>query len=48
MPETIAIIMILVWMLGMVSGYTMGNFIHILLVVGIVILVVRGLSWLGI
>lgn len=41
MLETIAIILILMWLLGMVSGVTMGNFIYILLIVGIVMLLVR-------
>lgn len=41
MLETIAIILILMWLLGMVSGVTMGNFIYILLVVAIVMLLVR-------
>jgi len=38
---TIAVIMIVLWLLGLVSGYTMGNFIHILLVIAIVIVLVR-------
>ena len=32
MLETIAIILIVLWLLGMVSGYTLGNFIYVLLV----------------
>ena len=35
MLETIAIILIILWLLGMVSGYTLGNFIYILLVVAV-------------
>lgn len=38
---TIALILIILWALGLVSGYTMGSFIHILLVVAIIIIVVR-------
>jgi hypothetical protein len=38
---TIAVILIILWLLGLVSGYTMGNFIHILLVIAIVIVLVR-------
>jgi hypothetical protein len=38
---TIAVILIVLWLLGLVSGYTMGNFIHILLVIAIVIVLVR-------
>ena len=33
MLETIAIILIVLWLLGMVSGYTLGNFIWVLLVI---------------
>ncbi len=44
MLETIAIILILMWLLGMISGYTMGNFIYMLLVVAIVMLLVRLIS----
>ena len=38
---TIAMILIILWLLGLVSGYTMGSFIHILLVVAIVMILVR-------
>ena len=38
---TIAVVLIILWMLGLVSGYTMGNFIHILLVIAIIIVLVR-------
>jgi hypothetical protein len=41
MLETIAIILIILWVLGLVSSYTMGGFIHILLVVAIVMILVR-------
>ena len=41
MLETIAIILIVLWLLGMVSGYTLGNFIYVLLVVAIVLFLVR-------
>jgi hypothetical protein len=44
MPETIAIILIALWLLGMVSGYTMGTFIYILLVIAIVLFLVRLIS----
>jgi uncharacterized membrane protein YjdF len=40
MLETIAIILIILWLLGMVSGYTMGNFIYVLLVIALVLFVV--------
>ena len=38
---TIAVVLIILWMLGLVSGYTMGYFIHILLVVAIIAVLVR-------
>lgn len=38
---TICVVMILLWLLGMVSSYTMGGFIHILLVIAIIVLLVR-------
>ena len=41
MLETIAIILLALWVLGMVSSYTIGGLIHILLVVAIVIFLVR-------
>jgi hypothetical protein len=39
--ETIAVVLVLLWILGMVSSYTMGGFIHILLVVAIVVILIR-------
>lgn len=41
MPWTICVILLVLWALGMVSSYTMGGFIHLLLVVAIVIFLVR-------
>jgi len=41
MLYTLALILIIAWLLGLVSSYTMGGFIHILLVVAIVLLLVR-------
>lgn len=38
---TIFVILLVLWLLGMVSSYTMGGFIHVLLVVAVVILIVR-------
>jgi hypothetical protein len=38
---TIAVVLIVLWLLGMVSSYTMGGFIHILLVIAIVVVLVR-------
>lgn len=41
MLETIAVILIILWLLGMVSAPTMGSFIHVLLVVAIVVVLIR-------
>ena len=41
MLYTLALILIIAWLLGLVSSYTMGGFIHILLVVAIVVVLVR-------
>jgi len=41
MLETIAIILVILWLLGLVSSYTMGGFIHILLVIAVVVLLIR-------
>ena len=38
---TIAVVLVILWLLGLVSGYTMGNFIHILLVIAIIDVLVR-------
>ena len=41
---TIAVILLILWLLGLVSSYTMGGFIHILLVIAIVVVLVRIIS----
>jgi hypothetical protein len=41
MLETIAVILIVLWFLGFVTSYTLGGFIHLLLVIAIVVVVVR-------
>lgn len=41
MLETIIVILLILWLLGLVSSYTMGGFIHLLLVVAIIVIVVR-------
>ncbi|MDA8423785.1 MAG: lmo0937 family membrane protein [Nitrospiraceae bacterium] len=38
---TIAVVLIVLWLLGLVSSYTMGGFIHILLIVAIVVVLIR-------
>ncbi len=44
MLYTIAVILLVLWLLGLVSSYTLGGFIHILLVVAIVVLLVNVIS----
>jgi hypothetical protein len=41
MLYTIALILIVLWLLGLVSSYTIGGFIHVLLVLAVIILLVR-------
>jgi hypothetical protein len=41
MLETIAIILVVMWLLGMVTAYTMGGLIHILLVLAIITILIR-------
>ncbi|HYF48790.1 MAG TPA: lmo0937 family membrane protein [Planctomycetota bacterium] len=41
MLETIAVILLVLWLLGMVSSYTVGGFIHVLLVIAIIVLLLR-------
>jgi hypothetical protein len=41
---TIAVILIILWALGLVSSYTMGGFIHILLVIAVIVILVNIIS----
>lgn len=41
MLETIAVILVILWLLGLVSSYTMGGFIHVLLVIAVIVVVLR-------
>lgn len=41
MLETLAIILFVLWALGLVSGYALGGFIHLLLVVAVVVVLLR-------
>ena len=38
---TIAVVLVLLWALGMVSSYTLGGFIHLLLILAIIVVAVR-------
>lgn len=44
MLYTIAVILIILWALGLVSAYTMGGFIHVLLVIAVVVILLRLIS----
>jgi hypothetical protein len=44
MLYTIAVVLIILWLLGLVSGYTIGSFIHVLLVIAIVMVLVNFIS----
>jgi hypothetical protein len=41
MLETLAVVLILLWLLGFVTSYTMGGLIHILLIVALVVILIR-------
>jgi hypothetical protein len=38
---TIAVVLIILWLLGLVSSYTMGGFIHVLLVIAVIVVLLR-------
>lgn len=48
MLETLIVILLVLWLLGLVTSYTMGGLIHILLVIAIVVLLVRVIKGRGI
>ncbi len=41
MLETIVVILVVMWLLGMVTSYTMGGLIHILLVIAVIVILLR-------
>lgn len=41
MLETLAVLLVILWLLGLLSSYTLGGLIHILLVIAIVVLLMR-------
>jgi len=41
MLETIAVVLVILWVLGFITSYTMGGLIHILLVIAVVVILVR-------
>lgn len=44
MLYTIAVVLLILWLLGLVTSYTLGGFIHILLVVALVVILINALS----
>ena len=44
MLETIAVILVILWLLGLMSSYTLGGFIHVLLVLAVIVILVRLIS----
>jgi hypothetical protein len=44
MLYTIAVVLIILWLLGLVTSYTMGGFIHLLLVIAVVVVLLRVIS----
>lgn len=44
MLYTLAVVLLILWLLGIVSSYTMGGFIHVLLVIAVVVILVRVIS----
>lgn len=41
MLETLVVILVVLWLLGLVTSYTMGGFIHLLLVIAVVVILIR-------
>jgi hypothetical protein len=48
MLYTIAVVLLILWLLGMVTSYTLGGFVHILIVVAVIMILVRLISGRGI
>jgi hypothetical protein len=48
MLYTIAVVLVILWLLGLVTSYTIGGFIHILLVVAVIAILLRLISGRGI
>jgi hypothetical protein len=44
MLYTIAVVLLILWALGLVSSYTIGGFIHVLLVIALVVILIRVIS----
>jgi hypothetical protein len=44
MLYTIAVVLVILWLLGLVSSYTMGGFIHVLLVIAVIVIILQVIS----
>jgi hypothetical protein len=44
MLESLAVVLVILWLLGLVTSYTMGGFIHVLLVIALIVIVSRLLT----
>ena len=44
MLYTIAVVLVVLWLLGLVSSYTMGGFIHVLLVIAVIVIILQIIS----
>tara|TARA_R110001599_G_scaffold64023_3_gene178732 strand:+ start:330048 stop:330197 length:150 start_codon:yes stop_codon:yes gene_type:complete len=44
MLYTVAVVLVILWLLGLVTSYTLGGFIHILLVIAVVVILLRIIS----
>jgi len=44
MLGTLAVVLVILWLLGMITSYTLGGFIHILLVIAVVVILIRLIS----
>jgi hypothetical protein len=44
MLYTLAVVLVILWLLGLVSGYTIGAFIHVLLIIALVLILVQFVS----
>lgn len=47
MLYTVAVVLVILWLLGLVTSYTIGGFIHILLVVAVIVILLRLISGRG-
>lgn len=44
MLETLVVILVVLWLLGLVTSHTMGGFLHVLLIIAVIVIVIRVLQ----